>query len=195
MTSHAPRAEVHVKTEDKPADLTTFIGTALRSNIISQDCVNVAMVRHWVEAMGDHNPVHVDRRAAQATGRSDIVAPATMVQAWTMVGYRATVSPDAERPDVAGARALGQCLAAHGYTAVVATNSEFEFFQELSPGDRIRLDEVVEDISSERRTRLGVGRFVTSLKIYRDQDGNVVAQQRWRTLRYNPAAKTHSLED
>jgi uncharacterized protein len=195
MTSHAPRAEVHVKTEDKPADLTTFIGTALRSNIISQDCVNVAMIRHWVDAMGDDNPVHVDRRAAQATGRSDIVAPATMVQAWTMVGYRATVSPDADRPDLAGARALGQCLAAHGYTAVVATNSEFEFFQELSPGDRIRLDEVVEDISSERRTRLGVGRFVTSLKTYRDQDNDVVAQQRWRTLRYTPADKTHSLEE
>jgi uncharacterized protein len=189
MTSHASRADVHVKTEDKPADLATFIGTALRSDIISQDCVNVAMIRHWVEAMGDDNPVHVDRRVAQATGRNDIVAPATMVQAWTMVGYRATVRPDADRPDLAGARALGQCLTAHGYTAVVATDSEFEFFQELSPGDRIRLDEVVEDISSERRTRLGVGRFVTSLKIYRDQDGNVVAQQRWRTMRYNPAAK------
>jgi|GEM_PF-673250 len=189
MTSHAPRADVHVKTEHTPADLATIVGTALRSNIISQDCVNVAMIRHWVEAMGDDNPVHLDRRAAQATGRSDIVAPATMVQAWTMVGYRATVSPDADRPDLAGARALGQCLAAHGYTAVVATDSEFEFFKELSPGDRIRLDEVVEDISSERRTRLGVGRFVTSLKIYRDQDGNVVAQQRWRTLRYTPADK------
>jgi uncharacterized protein len=189
MTSHAPPADVQVKTEHTPADLATFIGTALRSNIISQDCVNVAMIRHWVEAMGDANPVHLDRRAAQATGRSDIVAPATMVQAWTMVGYRDTVNPDADRPDLAGARALGQCLAAHGYTAVVATDPEFEFFQELSPGDRIRLDEVVEDISSERRTRLGVGRFVTSLTIYRDQDGNVVAQQRWRTLRYNPAAK------
>ena len=186
MTEHISRAHVQI-TDDMPADLATFIGTALRSNIISQDCVNVAMIRHWVEAMGDDNPVHMDRRAAEATGRSNIVAPATMVQAWTMVGYRATVSRDAERPDVAGARALGQCLAAHGYTAVVATNSEFEFFEELSPGDRIRLDEVVEDISSERRTRLGVGRFVTSLKIYRDEEGNVVAQQRWRTLRYKPA--------
>ena len=186
MTEHISRAHVQI-TDDMPADLATFIGRALRSNIISQDCVNVAMIRHWVEAMGDDNPVHMDRRAAEATGRSNIVAPATMVQAWTMVGYRATVSPDAERPDVAGARALGQCLAAHGYTAVVATNSEFEFFEELSPGDRIRLDEVVEDISSERRTRLGVGRFVTSLKIYRDQEGNVVAQQHWRTLRYKPA--------
>jgi hypothetical protein len=195
MTSHVSRAEVRVNTEDDPADLAIFIGTALRSNIISQDCVNVAMIRHWVEAMGDDNPVHVDRRAAQATGRSNIVAPATMVQAWTMVGYRATVSPDADRPDVAGATALGQCLAAHGYTAVVATNSEFEFFQELNPGDRIQLDEVVEDISSERRTGLGAGRFVTSLKTYRDQDGRAIAQQRWRTLRYKPTATTDPLED
>jgi hypothetical protein len=194
MTEHISRAHVQI-TDDMPADLATFIGRALRSNIISQDCVNVPMIRHWVEAMGDGNPVYVDRRTAQTTGRSDIVAPATMLQAWTMAGYRATVSPTADRPEVAGAKVLGQCLAAHGYTAVVATNSEFEFFREVNPGDRITLDEVVEDISAERTTRLGAGRFVTSLKTYRDQHGHVVAQQRWRTLRYNPAAKTHSLED
>jgi len=180
--------------EDVPADLASFVGRPLRSHIVSQDCVNVAMIRHWVEAMGDDNPVHLDRRAANATGRTDIVAPATMVQAWTMVGYRATVSPDADRPDLAGATALGECLAAHGYTAVVATNSEFEFFREVNPGDRVTLDEVVEDISAERTTRLGAGRFVTSLKTYRGHDGHGVAQQRWRTLRYNPAAKPHSEE-
>jgi uncharacterized protein len=188
MTEHISRAHV-------PADLAAFVGRALRSNISSQDCVNVPMIRHWAEAMGDDNPVYMDRRAAEATGRSDIVAPATMLQAWTMAGYRATVSPAADRREVAGANALGQCLAAHGYTAVVATNSEFEFFREVNPGDRITLDEVVEDISAERTTRLGAGRFVTSLKTYRDQYGHVVAQQRWRTLRYNPTAKTHSLED
>jgi hypothetical protein len=194
MTEHISRAHVQI-TDDMPADLATFIGRALRSNVISQDCVNVPMIRHWVEAMGDGNPVYVDRRTAQTTGRSDIVAPATMLQAWTMAGYRATFSPAADRPEVAGAKVLGQCLAANGYTAVVATNSEFEFFREVNPGDRITLDEVVEDISAERTTRLGAGRFVTSLKTYRDQHGHVVAQQRWRTLRYNPAAKTHSLED
>ena len=76
MTEHISRAHVQI-TDDMPADLATFIGRALRSNIISQDCVNVPMIRHCVEAMGDGNPVYVDRRTAQTTGRSDIVAPAS----------------------------------------------------------------------------------------------------------------------
>ena len=36
MTEHISRAHVQI-TDDMPADLATFIGRALRSNIISQD--------------------------------------------------------------------------------------------------------------------------------------------------------------
>ena len=32
------------------------------------DPVNVPMIRHWVEAMGDHNPVYVDEEAARDAG-------------------------------------------------------------------------------------------------------------------------------
>ena len=44
------------------------------------------MIRHWVEAMGDDNPVYLDAEAAGATGRPGIVAPPVMLQAWTMRG-------------------------------------------------------------------------------------------------------------
>ncbi len=54
------------------------------------------------------------------------------------------------------------------------------------PGDLVSVEEVVESISPDKTTGLGVGRFVTTLKTYRDADGEVVATQRWRTLRFQP---------
>ena len=35
---------------------------------LSPEAVNSAMIRHWVEAMGDRNPVYLDREAAIAAG-------------------------------------------------------------------------------------------------------------------------------
>lgn len=167
-------------------DLMAFVGRELRSHVESKDAVNLPMIRHWVEAMADGNPVHLDESAARASGRPGVVAPATMVQAWPMAGYAASVNQTEADPRLAGADELLDCLARHGYTSVVATDSEFEFTRELLLGDRVVLTEVVEDISEEKTTALGTGRFVTSLKTYRDASGQVVATQRWRTLRFKP---------
>ncbi|MFE1950069.1 bifunctional MaoC family dehydratase N-terminal/OB-fold nucleic acid binding domain-containing protein [Streptomyces sp. NPDC059524] len=167
------------------ARLQAFTGRVLSDPAPGQDPVNQPMIRHWAEAMGDTNPVYTDAAAARATGRDGVVAPASMVQAWTMRGYTATVAP---RPGRSGADALVDLLDEGGYTSVVATDSELEFVRELVPGDEVSVAEVVESISEEKRTGLGAGRFVTTLKTYRDGHGEVVATQRWRTLRFRPAA-------
>lgn len=164
--------------------LQSFVGHELGPPRTGQDPVNRPMIRHWAEAMGDGNPIYLDDRAATATGRDGAVAPATMVQAWTMRGYAATVEPPS---DGGGLQELVDLLAEGGYTSVVATDSEFEFHRELVPGDHIDVHEVVESISAEKTTALGSGRFVTTLRTYRDQDGETVATQRWRTLRFRPA--------
>lgn len=165
--------------------LAAFEGRELSPFKPGQDPVNVPMIRHWVEAMGDENPVYLEDEAARATGRDGVVAPASMMQAWTMRGYAATASPTGMDGGMAELVAL---LDEGGYTSVVATDSEFEFHREVSPGDHVGAEEVVESISPEKRTALGVGRFVTTVKTYRDQEGDVVATQRWRTLRFRPAA-------
>ncbi|HLN78794.1 MAG TPA: MaoC family dehydratase N-terminal domain-containing protein [Nocardioidaceae bacterium] len=163
--------------------LQAFVGQALSPFTPGQDPVNVPMIRHWVEAMEDANPVYLSDEAARATGRSGVVAPASMMQAWTMRGYAATK----RAASVGGAFAeLVDLLDEGGYTSVVATDSELDFHRELVPGDHIGAEEVVESISSEKKTALGVGRFITTVKTYRDQDGEVVATQRWRTLRFRP---------
>ncbi|GAA3129935.1 bifunctional MaoC family dehydratase N-terminal/OB-fold nucleic acid binding domain-containing protein [Streptosporangium carneum] len=165
--------------------LRSFVGRELVPAKPGQDPVNRPMIRHWVEAMEDGNPIYLDDEAARATGRAGVVAPASMIQAWTMRGYAATMTPT----DAGGFGELVSLLAEGGYTSVVATDSELEFHRELVPGDHVSMREVVESISPEKNTGLGAGRFVTTLKTYRDQDGEIVATQRWRTLRFRPATK------
>src|SRR5205814_4384884 len=52
----------------------------------SWDAVNQAMIRHWCDAVGDTDPVYTDPEAAAASVHGQIVAPPTMLQAWTMKG-------------------------------------------------------------------------------------------------------------
>lgn len=166
--------------------LQAFTGRELRAATLAQDPVNQPMIRHWAEAMGDTNPVYTDAAAARATGREGVVAPASMVQAWTMRGYAATADPP-EGDGASGFDELVALLDEGGYSSVVATDSEFTFLRELAPGDHVAVRESVESVSAEKKTGLGTGRFVTTLKAYTDQHGETVATQRWRTLRFRPA--------
>ena len=166
--------------------LNTLVGRELQPTTWAPDPVNTAMIRHWVEAMGDANPIYLDDDAARAAGRDGRIAPPTMVQAWTMRGYARTAAGNTSSEV---ATRLLDTLAEAGFTSVVATDSEQEYFAELRPGTRINVSEVIESISPEKNTALGPGHFVTTVKTYRDQGGAVVATQRWRVLRFRPAAK------
>ncbi|MDA0633412.1 bifunctional MaoC family dehydratase N-terminal/OB-fold nucleic acid binding domain-containing protein [Nonomuraea sp. MCN248] len=163
--------------------LQEFTGREVLQPRPGPDPVNVPMIRHWVEAMGDRNPIYLDETAARETGRAGIVAPASMTQAWTMPGYAATA---ARQDDGSGLGGLIALLAEGGYTSVVATDSEFAFHRELVVGDHVGVRETVESISPEKRTALGAGRFVTTRRTYLDQHGEVVAEQRWRMLWFRP---------
>lgn len=180
--------------EEYEKRLQAFTGRELTAPTPGQDPVNQAMIRHWAEAMGDANPVYVEDAAARATGRTGVVAPASMVQAWTMRGYAASVTPDPAHGR-RGFDELVSLLDGGGYTSVVATDSELLFVRELAPGDHVAVQEVVESVSAEKRTGLGPGRFVTTVRTYRDQDGEVVATQRWRTLRFRPEGKEPSVRE
>lgn len=46
--------------------LQAFTGRELRPVTPGPDPVNVPMIRHWAEAMGDSNRVHLDDAAARA---------------------------------------------------------------------------------------------------------------------------------
>lgn len=168
------------------ARLREFVGQEATPVRIAQEPVNRPMIRHFVEAMGDENPVYLDEEAARATGRDGIVAPPPMLSTWLMVGYKAHMHALEKGPaDSPMARLLG-LLAEAGFTGVVATNDEHEYLRELRVGDQLSMTTVIDDVSPRKQTGLGAGHFITTVRTYTDQHGEVVARQRFRIMRFAP---------
>ena len=54
------------------------------ASVPARDPVNQPMIRHWCDAMTDHNPLYTDPPAAEKSIHGGIVAPPPMLNAWTM---------------------------------------------------------------------------------------------------------------
>jgi acyl dehydratase len=162
--------------------LQSFVGMASGEPLVGRDPVNEAQIRQWCDAIDDRLPVYSDPEAAAKSVHGGLVAPPTMLQAWTMQGLRPerTLGPGAPMPQ------LLVVLDDAGFPAIVATNCDQEYARYLRPGDRISATTVIESVSEEKRTALGPGHFITTLITYTDQDGGTVGTQRFRLLKYRP---------
>jgi uncharacterized OB-fold protein/acyl dehydratase len=175
--------------------LNAFVGQGTDGKIVGPDEVNQAMIRHWVEAMGDHNPVYVDDDAAREAGFPGVIAPPTMLQAWIMRGLRASQNVEAARAagDDQGdgpSDRLMSLLDQAGFTSVVATNCDQHYERPLVLGDRISVKSFIEAVSPEKSTGLGVGHFITNRLDFTDQHDQPVATMRFRILKFRPPAKS-----
>ena len=83
---------------DVPTDFDAYIG-ADTGPFRAWDAVNAPMIRHWCEALEDSCPIYTDPDAARAQGFAGIVAPPTMLQAWTMNGYAGRRAPGSDASD------------------------------------------------------------------------------------------------
>ena len=164
------------------AKLKVFEGQEIDA-LVAPDPVNQAMIRHWVEAMGDHNPVYTDPEAAAASVHGEIIAPAVMLQAWPMQGLHGNRR---EPGDTNPQTLLFNLLESEGFVGVVATNCEQEYLRMLHLGDRITTRSVIHEVSDEKHTGLGIGHFVTTRIDYFTTDGELVGQQLWRLLKFRP---------
>jgi acyl dehydratase len=178
--------------DDLQEELDAFGGLSAGPPLVAPDPVNQPMIRHMVEALGDTNPIYVDADAARSVGHPDVVAPPTMMQTWSMPGIRG--------PRRAGEGGTGRDVAlnlinlldlldAAGFTSVVATNCEQQYLRYLAIGDHITVTRMIESISAQKRTALGVGHFVTTRDEYRDQNGDLVGNHWYRILRFKPEAR------
>ena len=148
---------------------------------VGADAVNQAMIRHWVEAMGDENPIYVDPDAAAGSVHGQVIAPAVMLQAWVMRGLQA-------RPESGGSPRdeLLRLLDGAGFSSVVATNCEQDYDRMLHLGDHLRTRTVIDSISEEKQTGLGIGHFVTTRVEYETTDGEPVGRMLFRILKFKP---------
>ena len=176
--------------------LQSFVGQSSGAPTRGSHPVNEPMIEHWVEAMGDFNPVYVDDEAAKAAGFPGVIAPPTMLQAWIMRGLRASLEADAARETEAGGGGgdgelepsdqVMALLNEAGFTSVVATNCDQHYERPLVPGDHLSLTSVIDSISGEKQTGLGLGHFITNRLEYRDQTGELVATMKFRILKFKP---------
>lgn len=164
--------------------LRAFEGRQVGAPEVGADPVNQAMIRHWCDAIGDDNPVYTDPDAAARSVHGGIVAPPTMLQAWTMRGVR----PKERQPSPQDE--LLRLLDGAGFTSVVATNCEQEYVRYLRPGDHLRHTSTIESVSDEKKTALGVGHFVTTRIEYRTQDDELVGSMLFRILKFRPPEKS-----
>lgn len=150
---------------------------------LARDPVNEPMIRHWCDAVDDRNPIYTDPEFAAASPHRGIVAPPTMLQAWTMRGLRPPGGDPRGGGPMSGVLGL---LDEAGYTSVVATNCRQEYRRYLRPGDLLTVTTAIEKVSDEKKTGLGTGRFVDQVMAYRDQDGVEVAKMTFRLLKFRP---------
>ena len=151
---------------------------------VAPDPVNLPMIRHWTQAMGDSNPIYTDAGAAAASVHGHVVAPPAMVQVWTMRGLRP--APDAgDSGDPLGL--MTAVLDDAGFTSVVATNSEQEYYRYLRPGEQLTVRSSLEGVTGPKQTALGEGWFVTTRSTWYAGD-EAVAAMRFRVLKFKPAA-------
>lgn len=142
--------------------------------------VNQPMIDHWLDAIGDRNPIYVDDDAARSAGHPGVVAPPAMIQVWTMMGLGG-VRPD---DDPLG-RILGLFDEA-GYVGVVATNCEQTYHRYLRPGEEVSVTAELTDVVGPKQTALGEGFFITQTITWSVGD-EVVADMMWRMMKFRPA--------
>jgi uncharacterized protein len=147
----------------------------------ARDPVNEPMVRNWVEALDDTNPVYVDRKAAEASVHGGPVAPPAMLQVWTMPGLR----PDPALQQDDPLRQMMGALDAEGFTSVVATDSEQRYHRYLRMGEHLEVSTRLEEVVGPKRTGLGEGWFVTTVSTWWVGD-EAVGRMRFKVLKFRP---------
>lgn len=172
----APQPTPHPPADNLLTRLKAYEGRPAAVAGVGKDPVNLPMIRHWCEALGDANPVY--------TG-PDAVAPPTMLQAWTMGGLTGHTGRSSAYDE------LLALLDESGCTSVVATDCEQEYLRPLRPGDRITFDTVIESVSDRKTTRLGTGHFVTTRTDVRVGE-TLVGTHRFRILKYAPAQRKNT---
>ncbi|MCR5977616.1 DNA-binding protein [Gordonia jinghuaiqii] len=152
-----------------------------------RDPINQPMINNWVEAMGDTNPVYTDADAARQAGHPGIVAPPAMAQVWTMRGLHGVRTSD----DPLG-RAT-ELFDEAGFTSVVATNCDTVYHRYTRPGEEVALSAELVEVVGPKNTALGEGWFFTTRNVWSVAGENgtdeVVAEMRFRILKFRPAAK------
>jgi len=163
-------------------EIYAYVGRQVCPPTPAKDDVNVAMIRQWAEVMGDTNPAYTDDKWAANSKRGKTISPPAMMYVWGQEGYAvaSTGRPSDAQSD------LVELFNSYGYTGVLGTNVKQEYFKEVSPGDNVVMEMVVDNISERKATARGTGYFFETLTTFTDQHGDKIGSQRFKVLKFIP---------
>lgn len=150
----------------EPADLEALTGQRL-GPYNSFNPVSRVQIWQWCSAMGDANPLYLDRKYQASAGIDKAVAPPAMMQMWTMRDINMTYAPGST--DAPPYRVFDE-LAERGFPDNVAVSYDINFHRYLTEDERPHHYTTVVAISPMKTTALGQGYFVTERVEYLDQD-------------------------
>jgi uncharacterized protein len=148
--------------------------------VAAADPVNIPMIRHWTDAIGDANPLYTDPEAAEGGVHGEIVAPPAMIQVWSMPGVKRSGRQVSTPVDD-----VLRMLDENGHTGVVATNCEQTYHRYVRLGERPVPATRFAGLSGPKRTALGEGYFVTWNVTWYAGD-EPVATMLFRVLKFRP---------
>jgi uncharacterized protein len=140
---------------------------------LALDSVNVPMIRHWTEAIGETDP--------RFSGETPLAPPA-MAQVWTMYGL------DPARPASDPLHGTMQVLDEAGYTSVLGTNCDQTYVRFLQPGERVAITSRLESVVGPKQTGVGEGYFVTTQNTWW-VGTEAVATMTFRVLKYKSGSR------
>jgi uncharacterized OB-fold protein len=164
--------------EDK---IHAYVGRQVCPPTPAKDDVNVTMIRHWSEVMGETNPAYTNPDWAAQSKRGKTIAPPAMMYCWGQEGF-AAASGRTKDPQVE----MTELFDEYGFTGVLGTNIKQEYFKEVSPGDTVCMEMVIDNISERKATGRGTGYFFETLATFTNQDEEKIGTQRFRVLKFIP---------
>ncbi len=134
--------------------------------------IEKGMIKRFVQAVDDPNPLWQDEEYAKKTKYGGIIAPPLFV---VVLGF------DEFEKDMASL-----------IPARLHGGTEFEYFKPVRPGDVITVSRKVADIREREGKKLGKMAFVTFEMTYKNQHGELVAKCRQITIGYEPKGEQNA---
>ena len=156
-------------------ELRKYIGHVSSGFVEAVDEVNKPMIRIWCEMVEDSNPLYTDEEYARKSEYGGIISPPAMLMTWCLLPEW----PVSEIPSH-----VLMDLPLEDFPINLSVGCTEEYFLPIHPGDRLHYNTKLDDISSLKRTRLGVGHFITCTYYYYNQHNELVATNRHVLFRY-----------
>jgi acyl dehydratase len=135
-----------------------------------------ASIRYFALAIGDDNRLYFDDEYARAAGHAGVIAPPTFICETNQYAHR--------QANADGYIGHSWDLPLSG-CRMIRGGHEYEFFQPVTPEDRIHVNWRLEDISEHASSRGGTMLIVIGLATFSNQHGHPLARNR-ETLIFQP---------